>query len=62
MSFFLSLRFFFSTKLEKRVEQVLPGSERWAGDGGEMAQTMYTHMNKHIKTKLKKVLLNLMYA
>jgi hypothetical protein len=41
-----------STKLEKRAEQVLPGSE---GDGGEkegtggkrgkMTQTMYAHMN-----------------
>jgi hypothetical protein len=41
-----------STKLEKRADQVLPGSE---GDGGEregtgagreMAQTVYAHMNK----------------
>jgi hypothetical protein len=48
---------FSSTKLEKRAEQVLPGSEgegEWAGevgDGGqgrEMAQTMDTHMNKCI--------------
>jgi hypothetical protein len=39
--------------LEKRAEQVLPGSEgvgrkrREAGSSrGEMAQIMYTHMNK----------------
>jgi hypothetical protein len=40
-----------STKLEKRAEQVLPGSEGgWSegGQGGEMAQTTYTHMNKCI--------------
>jgi hypothetical protein len=43
---------FSSTKLEKRAEQVLPGSEgvgmeiRGQGQGGEIAQTMYTHMNK----------------
>jgi hypothetical protein len=45
---------FSSTKLEKRAEQVLSGSEgRWGdregmGEGaeGEMAQTMYAHMNK----------------
>jgi hypothetical protein len=44
MSFFLSLRFFFSTKLEKRVEQVLPGSERWAGDGGrDGPNNVYTY-------------------
>jgi hypothetical protein len=45
---------FSSTKLEKRAEQVLPGSEGdWgrgrgqeSGGGREMAQTMYAHMNK----------------
>jgi hypothetical protein len=38
-----------STKLEKRVEQVLPGREGCGGHGGpggEMAQTIYAHMNK----------------
>jgi hypothetical protein len=33
--------------LEKRAEQVLPGSEG-DGEGGEEAQTMYTHINKCI--------------
>jgi hypothetical protein len=43
---------FSSSKLEKRVEQVLPGSdgggqgEEGGGQGGEMTQTMYTHVNK----------------
>jgi hypothetical protein len=43
---------FSSTKLKIRAEQVLPGSKGgWgeregAGDGGEMTQTMYTHVNK----------------
>jgi hypothetical protein len=39
--------------LEKRAEQVLPGSkggreerERMGGEGGEMTQTMYAHINK----------------
>jgi hypothetical protein len=36
--------------LEKRAEQVLPGSEEGEGrgrrDGGEMAQRIYAHMNK----------------
>jgi hypothetical protein len=39
--------------LEKRAEQILPGREgvgrekkRMRGQGGEMAQTMYAHMNK----------------
>jgi hypothetical protein len=57
MSFLLSL-VFSSTKLEKRTEQVLPGSkEAWGGEGGgreqegEMAQTMYAHMNKWINNK-----------
>jgi hypothetical protein len=42
-----------STKLEKRTEQVLSGSEgAWGeeggegGQGGEMTQIMYAHMNK----------------
>jgi hypothetical protein len=36
--------------LEKREEQVLPGRGEKGGEvqGGEMAQTMYTHMNKLI--------------
>jgi hypothetical protein len=34
---------FYSTKLETRAEQVLPGGK---GDGGEMAQAMYAHINK----------------
>jgi hypothetical protein len=43
---------FSSTKLEIRAEQILPGSEGGGGNregrgvGGEMAQTMYTHVNK----------------
>jgi hypothetical protein len=44
---------FSSTKLEIRAEKVLPGSEvRWGeksggqGQGREMIQTMYTHVNK----------------
>jgi hypothetical protein len=37
--------------LEKRVEQVLPGSEvvgkgKGGEQHGEMAKTMYAHMNK----------------
>jgi hypothetical protein len=35
---------FSSTKLEIRAEQVLPGSE--GGQGGEMIQTTYIHVNK----------------
>jgi hypothetical protein len=43
--------FFSSTKLEKRTEEVLLGNEggvgrRERGEGGEMVQTMYAHMNK----------------
>jgi hypothetical protein len=42
-------------KLEKRAEQVLPGKEdslgrregAGEGQGEEMAQTMYAHMNKN---------------
>jgi hypothetical protein len=44
---------FSSTKLEKRAEQILPGSKGAGGERkevggqrGEMAQTMKTHMNK----------------
>jgi hypothetical protein len=44
---------FSSRKLEIRAEQVLPGSEEggkgegWGGgQGREMTQTMYTHVNK----------------
>jgi hypothetical protein len=47
---------FSSTKLEKRAEQALLGSEGMGvrergqgvggGQGEEMAQTMYAHMNK----------------
>jgi hypothetical protein len=49
---------FSSTKLEKRAEQVLSGSEggagkEWGREGGEMAQTMYAHMNKWINNKRK---------
>jgi hypothetical protein len=54
MSFILP-HIFSSTKLEKRVEQALPGSEGsgWGGGrlGGETAQTMYTHINKIINDK-----------
>jgi hypothetical protein len=44
---------FSSTKFAIRAEQVLPGSKSgWRGEGGvgeqggRMAQTMYTHVNK----------------
>jgi hypothetical protein len=41
---------FSSTKLEIRAEQVLPGSKggggKRMGEGGEMTQTMYAHVNK----------------
>jgi hypothetical protein len=43
---------FSSTKLEIRAEQVLPGSggggeeDGDRGQGGEMTQTMYAHVNK----------------
>jgi hypothetical protein len=59
MSFLLSLTFS-STDLEKRVEQVLPGSEgsgergNGKGEEGEMPQTMYVHMNKCISNFLNK--------
>jgi hypothetical protein len=46
---------FFSTKLEVRAEQVLPGSERGREveggggvQGGELTQTMFAHVNKWI--------------
>jgi hypothetical protein len=52
---------FFSTKL-KREEQVLPRSDGGEGEeevgrgqGGEMAQTVYRHMNKCINNKKSKV-------
>jgi hypothetical protein len=38
-----------SYSLEKRAEQILPGSERNGGEwglGGEMAQKIYAHVNK----------------
>jgi hypothetical protein len=44
---------FCSTKLEKREEQILPRCEgSWGGEGGgrgqgrEITQTMYAHVNK----------------
>jgi hypothetical protein len=37
--------------LEKRAEQVLPGSEEAGEQRGKVAQTMYTHMNKCINNK-----------
>jgi hypothetical protein len=48
---FLLLLVFSSTKLKIRAEQVLPGSRGWRGEragrwGGEMAQTIYVHVNK----------------
>jgi hypothetical protein len=53
LSFLLFAYVFSSTKLEKKAEQVLPGSE-WGqeeregveGRGEEMAPTMYAHMKK----------------
>jgi hypothetical protein len=46
--------------LEKRAELFLPGNEGGCGEEGEgraqqgeMAQTMYAHMNKLIKKKKK---------
>jgi hypothetical protein len=49
----LIIAFMSSTKLEKKAEQVLSGSEgSWEeegggkGQGGEMAQTLYAHVNK----------------
>jgi hypothetical protein len=51
--FLIIVYVFSSTKLEIRVEQLLPGRECvWGGkregrgQGGEMAQTMYVHVNK----------------
>jgi hypothetical protein len=37
---------FSSTKSVIRAEQVLPGSEGGGGQGEEMTQTMYAHVNK----------------
>jgi hypothetical protein len=41
-----------STKLEKRAEKVLPGSEvggrKGRGQGENVAQTMYAHVSKCI--------------
>jgi hypothetical protein len=38
---------FSSTKLETRAEQILPGSKSGGeGQGKEMTQTMYAHVNK----------------
>jgi hypothetical protein len=58
---FLIIAFTFSsTKLEIRAEWILPGSKgvgmrgKGLGVGGEMAQTIYAHMNKQIKKKKKK--------
>jgi hypothetical protein len=43
---------FFPTKSEnKRAEQVLPRSR--GGGGGEVAQIMYTHVNKCKNDKIK---------
>jgi hypothetical protein len=50
------------TKLEKRAEQILPGSTGFGGEEGgrrhgeEMAQTIYAYMNKRIKKKKENVL------
>jgi hypothetical protein len=50
---FLIIAYVFSSvKLEIRAEQVLPGMRKGgsekerAGQGGEMSQTMYAHVNK----------------
>jgi hypothetical protein len=40
---------FLFNKIGEEAEQVLPGSGGW----GEVAQTMYTHMNKCINNKNK---------
>jgi hypothetical protein len=39
--------------LEKRTEQILPGSGD-GGKGGEVAQTMYTHLSKCENDKIKR--------
>jgi hypothetical protein len=46
--------------LENRAEQVLPGSKEGQGkegesrgQEGEMSQTMYAHMNKFFKKRLR---------
>jgi hypothetical protein len=54
MLFFFNSYVFSSTALEKKAEQLLPGSEgSVAGDHGERwsNQTMYTHMKKCINNK-----------
>jgi hypothetical protein len=59
LCFFIILYVFFATKSEnRREEQVLLGS--WsAGDWGEeVAQTMYTHVSKCNKDKIKKLQLD----
>jgi hypothetical protein len=38
------------------------GRGRGGGIGGEMAQTMYTHMNKQIKMCLTLLLVTLMFS
>jgi hypothetical protein len=43
---------FWPSELEISAEQILPGSEgRWRGEEGEMAQTMYAHMNSEVQYK-----------
>jgi hypothetical protein len=43
--------------MERRAENILPGSEEVGdgagGGGGEMAQTMYAHMNKQLKKRIR---------
>jgi hypothetical protein len=39
--------------VEKSAEQILPGSEEGGDKGGEMAQTMYTHINKCLNNFFK---------
>jgi hypothetical protein len=51
LSFLLSLSYVFSSTNLEKAEQILPGSELRGErggreQGGEMAQTMYVHMNK----------------
>jgi hypothetical protein len=45
-----------STKSVTRAEQDLPETEEWrAGQGGEMTQTMYAHVNKCTHKKIVKI-------
>jgi hypothetical protein len=60
--FLITSYVFSSTKFEKKTEQVLPGSKGVGGrrtgggvQGGEMTETMYTHMNKCINNKKKEL-------